>query len=63
MLDKEQGGGKMGLIYNDGMPHYELPELTKQEKAMPASRFYTDYKLYPPNPLQQQILDAGPMDV
>ena len=40
-MDKEQGGGKMGLIYNDGMPHYELPELTKQEKAMPASRFYT----------------------
>lgn len=53
----------MGLIYNDGMPYYKVPELTEEEKAMPASRFYTDYKLYPPNPLQQQILDSGPMDV
>ena len=53
----------MGLIYGDGMPYYEVPELTKEEKAMPASRFYKDYKLYPPNPLQQQILDEGPMDV
>ena len=53
----------MELITNDGMPYIKVPELTEEEKAMPASRFYTDYKLYPPNPLQQQILDAGPMKV
>ncbi len=41
---------------------YELPELTEEEKKLPLSRFYTDYPLYRPNPLQQQILDAGPMD-
>lgn len=53
----------MELIKNDGMPYLKIPQLTKEELALPASRFYTDYKLYPPNPLQQQILDAGPMRV
>lgn len=45
------------------MSYYKLPELSPEEKKMPASRFITDYPLLPPNPLLQQILDAGPMDV
>lgn len=53
----------MELITNDGMPYLKIPELTAEEKTFPASRFITDYKLYPPNPLQQQILDAGPIPV
>ena len=38
-----------------------VPALSKEEAALPVSRFYTDYPLYKPGPLQQQILDAGPM--
>lgn len=53
----------MELITGKGIPHIKVPELSPEEKALPSSRFYTDYPLYPPNPLQQQILDAGPMDV
>lgn len=53
----------MELIKNDGMPYLKVPQLSKEEMELPSSRFYTDYKLYPPNPLQQQILDAGPMRV
>ncbi len=41
---------------------YTLPELSPEEKKMPLSRFYTDYPLYKPSPLQQQILDSGPMN-
>ena len=53
----------MELITENCMPHIKVPELSPEEKALPSSRFYTDYPLYPPNPLQQQILNAGPMDV
>ena len=53
----------MELIINDGMPYLKVPQLTKEEMELPVSRFYTDYKLYPPSPLLQQILDAGPMRV
>ena len=41
---------------------YKVPELTPEEKKLPCARFYEDYPLYKPSPLQQQILDAGPMD-
>lgn len=41
---------------------YQVPELSEEEKKLPSSRFYTDYPLYKPNPLLQQILDAGPME-
>ena len=53
----------MELIIKDGMPYLKVPQLTKEEMELPVSRFYTDYKLYPPSPLLQQILDAGPMRV
>lgn len=43
--------------------YYRVPELLPQEKTLPVARFYTDYPLTKPGPLQQQILDAGPMDV
>ena len=45
------------------MSDYRLPELSPAEKRMPAARFITGYPLCPPNPLLQQILDAGPMEV
>lgn len=51
----------MELITENCIPHLKVPELSEEEKALPYARFYTDYPLYPPNPLQQQILDAGPM--
>lgn len=53
----------MKIVTGNHLPYIEVPELTPEEKALPCSRFYTDYPLYPPSPLQQQILDAGPMDV
>ena len=53
----------MELITENCMPHIRVPELSEAEKALPYAKFYTDYPLYPPNPLQQQILDAGPMRV
>ena len=53
----------MKIITNDGTPYIEIPELTAEEKQMPASRFITDYKLYPPAPPLQQILDAGAIAV
>ncbi len=43
--------------------YYKVPELLPEEKEMPLAKYYTDYPLAKPNPLQQQILDAGPMDV
>ena len=42
---------------------YKVPELTSEEKKLPCARFYEEYPLYKPSPLQQQILDAGPMKV
>ena len=53
----------MELITGNCIPHIKVPELSPEEKALPYSKFYTDYPLYPPTPLQQQILDAGPMKV
>ena len=53
----------MKIITNDGIPYIQVPELSDEEKALPSSKYYTDYKLYPPTPIQQQILDAGPMNV
>ncbi len=44
------------------MDYYKLPELSPEEKKMPLAKYYTDYPLYCPPPLQQQLLDAGPMD-
>lgn len=43
--------------------YYKVPELLPAEKKLPIARFYTDYPLCRPNPIQQQILDAGPMKV
>ncbi len=42
--------------------YYQLPELTQEEKKFSYARFYTDYPLYKPSPIQQQVLDGGPMD-
>lgn len=44
------------------MLYYELPELSEEEKKLPLSKYYTDYPLYCLPPLQQQLIDAGPMD-
>jgi len=44
------------------MVFYQLPELSEEEKKLPLARFYEDYPLYKLPPLQQQIIDAGPMD-
>lgn len=43
--------------------YYKVRELLPEEKKLPVARFYTDYPLCRPNPIQQQILDAGPIDV
>lgn len=53
----------MELITGNCIPHIKVPELSEEEKKLPYARFYTDYPLYPPNPLQMQILNAGPMKV
>lgn len=42
---------------------YEIPELTDNEKQLPLSKFYLNYPLIKPNPLQQLLLDSGPMRV
>lgn len=42
---------------------YRVPELLPEEKNFPLAKFYTDYPLVKPGPLQQQVLDAGPMPV
>jgi hypothetical protein len=41
---------------------YEIPELTPGEKALPISKYYTDYPLHYPNPLYAQLLAQGAMD-
>ncbi len=53
----------MELITENCMPHIKVPELSPEELTLPYAKYYTDYPLYPPNPLQQQILNAGPMKV
>lgn len=42
---------------------YRVPELLPEEKNFPLAKFYTDYPLVKPGPLQQQVQDAGPMPV
>lgn len=42
--------------------YYDLPELTENEKKLPLAKYFTEYPMPRPNPLQQQLLDAGPMD-
>ena len=37
------------------------PELLPGEKELPLAKYY-ELPLYSPAPLQQQILDSGPMD-
>lgn len=54
--------GVGNMAENKDVYCYKVPELLPEEKELPVSKFYTDYPLYKPNPLQQQILDAGPMD-
>lgn len=44
------------------MKTYKLPELTPEEKALPVSKYYTEYPLHYPNPLYSQLLDQGAMD-
>mgnify|MGYP006988883189 CR=1 FL=1 len=48
----------MELITENCMPYIKVPELSEEEKALPYAKYYTDYRLYPPNPIQQQILEA-----
>lgn len=40
-----------------------VPELSPEELALPCSRFYTDYPLKPPGPLQTMLLENGPIPV
>lgn len=44
------------------MNKYKIPELSSNEKKLPLAKYYYDYPLYHVGPLQQTILDAGPMD-
>ena len=41
---------------------YDIPELTPGEKALPVSKYYTDYPLHYPNPLYAQLLTLGAMN-
>lgn len=41
---------------------YDIPELTPAEKALPVSKYYTDYPLHYPNPLYTQLLAQGAMN-
>jgi hypothetical protein len=41
--------------------YYELPELSLEEKKLPLSKYYYRYPLCSPPPLQQYLLDRGPM--
>lgn len=42
--------------------YYNMPEFTPEEKKMPLMKYFTKYPLLTPPPLQQQLIDAGPMD-
>ncbi len=42
--------------------YYDIPELTPGEKALPVSKYYTDYPLHKVSPLYRQLLDQGAMD-
>lgn len=43
------------------MRTFEIPELTREEKRLPVSKYYTDYPLHYPNPLYSQLLSLGAM--
>lgn len=43
------------------MIEIKVPELSPEELALPSSRFYTDYPLKPPGPLQTMLLENGPI--
>lgn len=45
------------------MIEIKVPELSPEELALPSSRFYTDYPLKPPGPLQTMLLENGPIPV
>lgn len=42
--------------------YYDLKPLSPEEKRLPLAKYYEEYPLYKLPPLQQQVLDAGPMD-
>lgn len=44
------------------MEYYILPELSPEEKKLPLAKYYYNYPLYHLSPLQQQIIDGGPMN-
>jgi hypothetical protein len=45
-----------------GHDTYKVPELSEEEHKKPLARFYTDYPLHLPSPLERQLLEAGPID-
>lgn len=45
------------------MIEIKVPQLSPEELALPSSRFYTDYPLNPPGPLQTMLLENGPIPV
>ena len=44
------------------MSYYPMPELTPEEKNMPLSKYFEKYPFCVPPPMQQMLLDSGPMD-
>ncbi len=44
------------------MKYYDTPELTPEEKKMPLARYFEKYRLLQLPPLQQQLIDLGPID-
>ncbi len=42
---------------------YTLPKLSPEEQRLPLAKYYENYPLYCPPPLQQMLLDAGPMNL
>lgn len=45
------------------MIEIKVPALSPEELALPSSRFYTDYPLKAPGPLQTMLLENGPIPV
>ena len=41
---------------------YDVPELSEAERRLPLAKYYTDYPLHLPSPLERQLLAAGPID-
>jgi hypothetical protein len=44
------------------MQYYQLPELTPEENRLPLAKYYKNYPLHCLPPLEQYLLDAGPMN-